>query len=70
MNTSGTVSVNWTKINHRNSELIKRVYRKHVLGDDSIGWEELSDDLRDTLCESMGDDEFCQWLESVETSKR
>ena len=38
-------------------------YKKHHKGDDSIGWEELSDILLNALCESMGDDEFVKWNE-------
>lgn len=37
-------------------------YRKHHLGDESIGWEELGDCLQAALCEAMGDHEFCEWL--------
>lgn len=40
-------------------------YRKHVLGDDSIGWDELGNVLRDALCEFMGDGSFQTWLKSV-----
>ncbi len=36
----------------------KRTYRKHVCDDDSIGWDELGDELCDILCNVMGDDEF------------
>lgn len=42
---------------------IQMAYEKHCLNDDNIGWEELGDMLRDTLCELVGDEEFCQWLE-------
>jgi len=41
----------------------KIAYRKHHLGHESIGWDELSDLLLNTLTEIMGDDEFCEWLE-------
>ena len=41
---------------------VKLAYRKHHLGDSSIGWGELSDILCDTLCESMGDNEFQEWV--------
>ena len=39
----------------------KLAYRKHVLNDDSIGWEELGDRLLDAICNEIGDDEFCKW---------
>jgi hypothetical protein len=32
-----------------------------VKGDDSIGWDELSDTLAMTLAQIMGDEEFCSW---------
>jgi hypothetical protein len=40
---------------------LKLAYRKHVKGDDSIGWDELSDTLAMTLAQIMGDEEFCSW---------
>lgn len=44
---------------------LKLTYRKHCLADDSIGWIELEDILRDALCETMGDREFQLWLNEV-----
>ena len=46
-------------------EALKLAYRKHCLGDDSIGWNELSDCLLDALCNELGDDGFQKWLASV-----
>ena len=43
-------------------EALKLAYRKHWLNDESIGWEELGDILRDVLCEEMGDEVFQNWL--------
>ena len=43
---------------------LKLAYRKHVMMDDSIGWSELSDRLGNALAQLMGDEEFCEWLES------
>jgi len=43
---------------------LKRVYQKHVLNDDDIGWDELTDDIANTLAQVMGDDEFCEWAET------
>jgi hypothetical protein len=40
-------------------------YRKHVLDDDRIGWEELSENLAMTLSQEMGDKEFVRWLDSI-----
>jgi hypothetical protein len=42
---------------------LKRVYRKHWLDDESIGWEELGTEIQECLCGVMGDDWFVQWLE-------
>jgi len=44
-------------------EVLKLVYRKHVLNDDSIGWDELSNMLCDAICNAIGDDEFVKWLD-------
>jgi len=41
---------------------LKLAYRKHCLADDSIGWIELEDILKDALCDHMGDDVFYEWL--------
>jgi len=38
--------------------VVKRSYRKHACDEDSIGWEELQDEMMDVLCNVMGDDNF------------
>lgn len=43
-------------------EVCKLAYRKHAWGDDCVGWDELSDKLKDALCEAMGDLEFLEWV--------
>lgn len=43
----------------------KIAYRKHHLHDDSIGWNELSEVLLDALCNSMGNDEYLKWVDSI-----
>lgn len=43
---------------------VRLAYRKHHLDDESIGWDELSDALKDTLCEVWGDKLFQVWLEA------
>jgi hypothetical protein len=40
-------------------------YRKHVLDDDSIGWDELGEVLKDALCNVMTDENFVEWVKSV-----
>lgn len=37
-------------------------YAKHGMGcEDVIGWNELSDELHNVICECIGDDAFCEW---------
>lgn len=43
---------------------LKLAYRKHHMDDQSIGWEELSNSMRDTLCNVMGDAEFIKFLKT------
>ena len=45
-------------------DALKFAYRKHHLGDELIGWDELSDCLLDALCNELGDDGFQEWLAS------
>jgi hypothetical protein len=46
-------------------KVLKRTYRKHWLDDDSIGWDELGGELRDILCELIGETEFQKLLNEV-----
>lgn len=46
-------------------EAAKLAYRKHHLGDDSIGWDELSEALQNALCEAMGDRAFVAWTNDI-----
>lgn len=55
---------------HRTLELLKRVYRKHNRDDMSIGWVELGEELRDGLCEIMGDEAFYEWSESLRAENK
>ena len=48
--------------NDRLLNAVKLAYRKHHLDDRSVGWEELSDALFNTLCDAMGDIGFDEWL--------
>ena len=41
---------------------LQAAYRKHVQGDERIGWEELGEKLMHALCECMGDRGFQEWL--------
>jgi hypothetical protein len=44
-------------------ETLKRCYLKHHLNDPGIGWDELDDEMFNTLCEAIGDKEFTRWLD-------
>ncbi|MDY6857332.1 MAG: hypothetical protein SWO11_22040 [Thermodesulfobacteriota bacterium] len=48
----------------------KLAYRKHVLNDDSIGWNELGDCLLDAICNEIGDDGYQQWLQQVKSEDK
>jgi hypothetical protein len=45
--------------------MVKMCYRKHVLGDDNIGWTQLEDYLLHALCNDMGDDGYQKWVEAA-----
>jgi hypothetical protein len=44
---------------------LKLAYRKHCLGDESIGWEELDAKLLDTLCNVVGPEEYIKWAAEI-----
>lgn len=46
-------------------EAVKLAYRKHHLGDDTIGWDELSETLHNAICNAMGDRGYLEWMESL-----
>ena len=50
-------------------EAVKNAYRKHHLGDESIGWDELDDLLKDTLCEVLSDKGFQEFLDHESLEK-
>lgn len=47
----------------RAERVLRMAYRKHHLGDESIGWDELSDEIETVLCEIMSDEKFQSWAE-------
>ena len=49
------------------TEILKEVYRKHCLGMDDIGWDELGEAMRDCLCEMLGDKGFQKWIRLAKT---
>lgn len=46
-------------------ELAKWMYRKHYMDDPNIGWEELGARVTDFICNTIGNHEFCEWLENT-----
>lgn len=44
------------------TEALKLAYRKHHLGDEAVGWNELGDKLLNALCELMTDKGFQEWM--------
>ena len=48
----------------------KLAYRKHVLNDESIGWDELGNCLLDAICNEIGDDGYRQWLQQVNSADK
>lgn len=45
-------------------QAMQMAYRKHHLEDESIGWNELSNTLLDTLSNTMGVEELVKWQEA------
>jgi imidazoleglycerol phosphate synthase glutamine amidotransferase subunit HisH len=45
--------------------VLKMAYAKHHLETPHIGWDELSDAMMCEICNTIGDDEFVQWSESI-----
>jgi len=69
---NGLVEEMWTSgertMQSENANIIeayKLAYRKHVLDDDSIGWDELGNFLLNALCNYMGDGSFQSWVNSL-----
>lgn len=60
-------------LNDRDERLLHAVlcaYAKHHLEHPDIGWEQLTDILRDAICEEIGDEAFCKWLETMSANGR
>jgi len=47
-------------------EVVQLAYRKHVLCDDRIGWDELDEILGDALSNGMGPCGFIEWANQIE----
>ncbi len=62
-----TAESHYDELSRQNNALkntVKLFYRKHCLNDDSIGWDELGDNLYNALAKTLGDKEFCKWLDT------
>lgn len=44
---------------------LQYAYRKHCMGDESIGWNELDGMLLDTLCNAMGSEKQIEWAAGI-----
>lgn len=52
----------------RNDMLLHAVlcaFAKHNLDCEEIGWEQLGDILCDAICNEIGDDAFCRWVDRI-----
>ena len=52
----------------RNDRLLHAVlcaYAKHHLDCEDIGWNQLGDILCHAICETIGDDAFCAWIDRI-----
>lgn len=52
----------------RNDRLLHAVlcaYAKHHLDCEDIGWNQLGDMLQSVICNEIGDDAFCRWLDMM-----
>jgi hypothetical protein len=50
-------------------ETCQLAYRKHVMSDESIGWESLGDKLNMALVSVMGDEEYNKWINSLDKTE-
>ena len=50
-------------------EVVKKTYRKHVLDDSEVGWNELGEDLRMVLCNVMGHEDFNKFVDQFSSDK-
>ncbi len=58
----------YTKLNKQDDRLLHAVlyaYAKHHADCVGIGWDELSDILRNAICEEIGDYNFYTWAEKL-----
>jgi hypothetical protein len=44
-------------------DVLKAMYLKHHCGYDDEGWNTLGDRMQNVLCNAMGDNVFCKWMD-------
>jgi len=54
-----------TRVEAQLLDAAQMAYRKHHLGDDSIGWDELSEILLSAICDAMTDKGYQDWMKSL-----
>ncbi len=62
------VSPSYDKLNenkHRLLHAVLCVYAKHHLNRNEIGWNQLSDILCNAICEEIGDNDYCKWMDMM-----
>lgn len=70
---SGTAFLKYPDFNKNNLNQFERLlrvalmaYLKHHCNNDDIGWTELSDALQCEICNTIGDDAFCEWTARIQ----
>lgn len=49
---------------------VQMAYKKHHIGLVEIGWDQVSKTLHNTLCESMGENGYQEWILSMRGAER
>ena len=69
---SSLTKPNYHDLNRRGERLLHALlcaYAKHHLDHPDIGWEQLDDILCNAICEVIGDDKFCLWIERISNGR-
>ena len=51
-------------------KVVQLVYRKHCMGYEGIGWDELGGVLLDALCNTMGTEGYEEWKSSLKGGEK
>ncbi len=65
---SALTQPSYNKLNENKHRLLHAVlcaYAKHHLNKDEIGWQQLSSILCNAICEEIGDNEYCKWMDTM-----